>query len=130
MRKKALLLVAMLAGLTLLPLPGRGDAAGGPLTLYEKDRGSTFTLKPGGRLILYLRNPQSGGYNLKEVIFDMAVLKLVAHQKLPPKPSPRPLVGDFGQFFYEWEAVGNGSTDIRITISRPWEKRRQRNTGG
>jgi predicted secreted protein len=120
---KPWLALVILAGLMIMPPPGRGETAGGPLTLYEKDRGGSFTLKLGEKLLLYLRNPQSGGYNLKDVMFDKAVLKLVSHQKLPPKPSPRPVMGDFGQFFYEWEAMGTGVTDIRITISRPWEKK-------
>lgn len=120
---KLWLALVILAGLMIMPPPGRGDAGGGPLTLYEKDRGGTFTLKLGEKLFLYLRNLQSGGYNLKDVIFDKAVLKLASHKKLPPKPSPTPLMGDFGQFFYEWEAVGVGVTDIVITIQRPWERK-------
>jgi predicted secreted protein len=120
---KLWLALLILPGLLIMPPPGRGDAGGGPLTLYEKDRGGTFTLKPGEKLLLYLRNPQSGGYDLKDVTFDQAILKLVSHQKLPPKPSPTPLMGDFGQFFYEWEALRAGVTDILITISRPWEKK-------
>ncbi len=120
---KLWLALVILAGLMIMPPPGRGDAGGGPLTLYEKDRGGTFTLKPGDKLLLYLRNPQSGGYDLKDVTFDKAILKLAAHKKLPPKPRATPLMGDFGQFFYEWQAVGAGVTDIVITIYRPWEKK-------
>jgi len=99
------------------------SAASGPVTLQEKDRGGTATLQVGQKLLLYLRNPASGGYSTNPPVFDTAVLKLVSQKKVPPTPQKPPRAGDFGQLFHEWEAVAPGETDIIINIFRPWEKK-------
>ncbi len=99
------------------------QAALAPVVLQEKDRGSTITLQAGQKLLLYLRNPASGGYSVKPPIFNAAVLKLASQKKLAPEPRKPPRAGDFGQLFYEWEAVAQGQTDIIINIHRPWEKK-------
>ena len=99
-------------------------AAGpGPVTLQEKDRGRTVTLQVGQKLILYLRNPASGGYHTLPPIFATAVLKLLEEKKLAPEGRARPRAGDFGQFYYEWQAKKKGKTNITINIKRPWEKK-------
>jgi len=95
----------------------------GPVILQEKDRGRTVTLQEGQKLLLYLRNPASGGYNTNPPIFAAAVLKLASQDKIPPEPRKPPRAGDFGQLYYEWEAVARGETDIVINIFRPWEKK-------
>jgi predicted secreted protein len=99
------------------------SAAPGPVTLQEKDRGKTITLQVGEKLLLYLRNPGSGGYNTNPPIFNATVLELVSQKKMPRDPQKPPLPGDFGQFYYEWAAKGRGETDIIINIHRPWEKK-------
>jgi len=99
------------------------QAASGPVILHEKDRGRAVSLQVGQKLILYLRNPASGGYNTNPPEFDPVVLKLASQKKLPPEPQGPPRAGDFGQLFYEWEALGRGETDIIINIFRPWEKK-------
>ena len=108
--------------LTALFLAG-AQAASGPVMLQEKDRGRAVTLQVGQKLILYLRNPGSGGYTTNPPIFDSGVLKLASQKKLPPEPRKPARAGDFGQFYYEWEAVAPGETDIIINIFRPWEKK-------
>lgn len=117
------LTLIVLAGLVTLSPPAGVQAAPGAQTLYEKDRGRTVTLKLEDRLILHLRNPRSGGYETDTPLFDSSVLKLVSQKEVPPEASPGPRLGDFGKFFYEWEAVGSGETDIVINIHRPWEKK-------
>jgi hypothetical protein len=74
-------------------------------------------------LLLYLRNPASGGYNTNPPIFNAAILELAAQKKLPPNTRKLPLAGDFGQLCYEWQAKARGETDIIINIHRPWEKK-------
>lgn len=117
------MVLIMALGLVIVPpLPGR---AGDPEAqiLYEKDRGSTVTLKLGQRLRLYLRNPASGGYQTEPPIFAPGLLRLLAQKPIPPEPQPAPRMGDFGQLFYEWEAMGVGATDLVINIYRPLEKK-------
>jgi predicted secreted protein len=99
------------------------SASPAPVTLQEKDRGKTITLQVGEKLLLYLRNPGSGGYNTNPPIFNAAILELVSQKKMPRDPQKPPLPGDFGQFYYEWAAKGRGETDILINIHRPWEKK-------
>jgi len=112
------LLIFILAAWTLTA------AAAGPepQILQEKDRGRTVDLQVGQKLILYLRNPASGGYDTNPPIFHTAILELTDQKKLF-RNSQKPLVGDFGQLYYEWQAKAKGQTDIIINIHRPWEKK-------
>ncbi|MEW6657764.1 MAG: protease inhibitor I42 family protein [Thermodesulfobacteriota bacterium] len=113
----------ILAGFLAALFLGAALAAAGPVILHEKDRGHTFTMQVGEKLLLYLRNPGSGGYNTNPPVFDPAVLKLASQKKLPPESRKPPRAGDFGQLFYEWEAIAPGQTEIIINIYRPWEKK-------
>lgn len=113
----------ILAGLLATLFLTAAQADSGPVILQEKDRGRAVTLKVGQKLILNLRNPASGGYNTNPPIFATAILKMTSQKKLPPEPRKTPLAGDFGQLYYEWEAVAPGETDIIINIYRPWEKK-------
>lgn len=99
------------------------SAGPGPVILQEKDRGGTVNLQVGQKLLLYLRNPASGGYNTNPPTFNTAILELAALKKLPPDPQKPPRPGDFGQLYYEWQAKARGETDIIINIHRPWEKK-------
>ena len=113
----------ILAGLLAALFLAAAQAASGPVILHEKDRGRSVDLQVGQKLLLYLRNPASGGYNANPPVFDPAVLKLASQKKLPPESQKLPRAGDFGQLYYEWEAIGRGETDIIINIYRPWEKK-------
>ena len=99
------------------------QAAPASVVLQEKDRGRTVTLQVGQKLLLYLRDPASGGYSTNPPIFAAAVLKLASQKKLAPEPRKPPRAGDFGQLFYEWQAMAPGETEIIINIYRPWEKK-------
>jgi predicted secreted protein len=113
----------ILAGLLAALLITAAQAAPAPVILHEKDRGHNFTLQVGQKLILYLRNPASGGYNTNPPIFAPAVLELKDQKKLDRDPQKPPLPGDFGQLYYEWQAKAKGQTEIMIKIQRPWEKK-------
>lgn len=116
---KILIILAVLLAAWIMSAVAADPA---PLILHEKDRGRTIHLQLGQKLILYLRNPASGGYNTNPPIFSSAILKLVDQKKLPPNRQ-KPLAGDFGQLYYEWQAQAKGQTDIIINIHRPWEKK-------
>jgi predicted secreted protein len=113
----------ILAGLLAALWFGAAQAAPAPVILHEKDRGQSVDLQVGQKLLLYLRNPASGGYSTNPPIFDPAVLKLGPQKKLPPEPQKPPRAGDFGQLFYQWQAIAKGQTEIIINIYRPWEKK-------
>ena len=97
-------------------------AEAGPkaLILHEKDRGRTINLQVGQKLILNLRNPASGGYGVNRPTFNAAILKLLEQKTLAPK---KQMPGNFGQLYYEWQALAKGQTEISIYIKRPWEKK-------
>jgi predicted secreted protein len=118
-RRVFIILAILLATGTLMA----NSAGPGPVILQEKDRGGTVNLQVGQKLILYLRNPASGGYNTNPPIFHAAILELADQKKLPPNTRKPPLAGDFGQLYYEWQAKARGETDILINIHRPWEKK-------
>lgn len=98
------------------------EAAPAVQTLTEKDTGTSLTLKVGDRLVLDLRNPASGGYTNVSPLFDVKILKLVLTREIPPQPGPTPRLGDFGRIRLEFEAVGEGETEVVVQISRKWEK--------
>lgn len=98
------------------------QAAPAALTLTEKDSGRTLTLKVGETLVLNLRNPGSGGYNVLPPVYDGEILALLSRKDIPPEKRPQPLMGDFGRIEFTWEARQPGATEVTVNIARPWEK--------
>ena len=95
------------------------QAAPAALTLTEKDSGRTVTLKVGETLVLNLRNPASGGYNVLPPAFDDKILTFMYRRDLAPKKA---LPGDFGRLEFAWQARQAGDTEVTVNIARPWEK--------
>lgn len=98
------------------------QAAPAAITLTEKDSGRTLTLKVGETLVLNLRNPGSGGYNVLPPVYDGEILALLSRKDIPPEKRPQPLMGDFGRIEFTWEARQPGATEVTVNIARPWEK--------
>ncbi len=110
---------AALVALVLLCLPAL--AASGPgFTVTERDNGREYTVHPGERFTLNLRDPGDGGYSFLTPAYDGAVLKMVGEHRTPPGEPRR--MGDFGRMVYEFEAVQAGRTTLTVPIKRPWEK--------
>ncbi len=121
-RRRSRVAPFLMAGLLLmaLMLPATPvQAAPADLTLTEKDSGRTVTLKVGETLLLNLRNPGSGGYQVLPPVYDGEVLTLRGRRDLPPTQS-RP--GDFGRIEFVWQARQAGDTEVTVNIARPWEK--------
>jgi len=89
------------------------------VTLTEMDSGRTVTMKVGERLLLNLRNPGAGGYNVLPPVFNTAILTFLSRRDLPPK---QPRTGDFGRLEFTWQARQPGETEVTVNIARPWEK--------
>jgi len=115
----------VLAGLALalLWLAGGPVQAAGPLTITEKDTGRTFTVTVGQKLVVDLRNPGSGGYDVLAPEYDTQILKLLG-QRRQPRKDPR-WMGDFGRVVFEFEVLKAGQTDLVVPIKRSWEKQRE-----
>ncbi|MCL4501090.1 MAG: protease inhibitor I42 family protein [Deltaproteobacteria bacterium] len=112
----------LMAGFLLMTLilpaaPLQAGSAG--RTLTEADNGKTLTLKVGEKLILDLRNPGSGGYNVLPPVYDDKILTLLSRRDMPPKKS---MPGDFGRIEFVWQARQAGDTEVTVNIARPWEK--------
>jgi predicted secreted protein len=107
------------AALVFLCLPAL--AASGPgLTVTERDNGREYTVHPGERFTLNLRDPGDGGYSFLTPAYDGAVLNMVGEHRTAPSEPRR--MGDFGRMVYEFEAVKAGQTVLTVPIKRPWEK--------
>ena len=106
--------------LTALMLPAAPVQAG-PVahTLTEKDSGRTVTMKVGETLVLDLRNPASGGYNVLPPAFDDKILTFMYRRDLAPQKA---LPGDFGRLEFAWQGRQAGDTEVTVNIARPWEK--------
>ena len=76
-------------------------------------------MKVGETLLLNLRNPGSGGYNVLPPVYDGEILTLLSRRDLPPTQS-RP--GDFGRIELVWQARQPGEAEVTVNIARPWEK--------
>lgn len=112
----------MLAVLCLAALlwPSTGWTQGQPVVITQKDKGRTFTVKVGQKLVVDLRHPGDGGYDVLSPKYDGKVLKLLG-QRRKPRKDPR-LMGDFGRVIYEFTGLKAGQTDLVIPIKRHWEK--------
>ncbi len=89
------------------------------LSLTEADTGRTVTLKVGEKLLLNLRNPGSGGYNVLPPVYDGELLTLLSRREVPPTKTK---LGFFGRIEFVWQARQAGDTEVTINIARPWEK--------
>jgi len=108
-------LICLLVLALSLPSPLQADHR----TLTEIDSGQTVTLQVGEKLVLSLRNPGSGGYDVLSPVFDDQVLTLLSRRDIPPNRT-RP--GWFGRIEFTWEARRPGETGVTVNIARPWEK--------
>lgn len=113
-----LLLAGFLSMALMLPA-APVQAVPAALTLTEADSGRTVTLKVGETLLLNLRNPGGGGYNVLPPVYDGEILTLLSRRDIPPAKS---MPGDFGRIEFVWQARQAGDTEVTVNIARPWEK--------
>ena len=90
------------------------------VNLTEKDSGKTLTLSKDGEFTLTLRNNTDGGYRMDKEQYDTTILRLEKHIEIPPPANSG--LGAPGQVTWQFVAIKNGATKLKITASRPWTK--------
>jgi predicted secreted protein len=98
----------------------RGKTPNQGLVANEKSMGSPFDVPIGKSFYVEMRNPGSGGYQIKEPEFDQNILQMREKKSIPP-PENTKRAGDFGRVIYIFKAIATGSTDVVFRIYRTWE---------
>lgn len=111
------MLAALVAGLLVA---GCGGGEPGQLDLSAADNGGVIGASAGQRIILTLESNASTGYqwNLAEEP-DADVLAFVSSKYVEPEDGE--VVGAPGKEVWEWDAVAEGSTVLRLEYVRPFE---------
>lgn len=84
-------------------------------TTLEVQVGETFEVK-------LCSNPTTGfQWSENAQISDAVILKQESHKFIGPESEPPPAVGTPGQEVWTFKALEQGSADIYLEYSRPWE---------
>jgi predicted secreted protein len=120
--KLAHIVIAMLFSPGFLAITGcpKTTSQAQMINLTEKDSAKTLTLSKDQEFTLTLRNNTDGGYRMDKEQYDSTVLKLEKHTESPPPANSG--LGAPGQVIWQFIAIKNGTTTLKITASRPWTK--------
>ena len=115
----ALLLAALLLG-TLTGGCGADPDSPGAVDLSAADNGGTVGATTGEQVVLTLESNASTGYSWRLADEpDQDVLAFVSSEYVAPQDGD--LVGAAGAEVWTWNAVGEGSTVLRLEYVRPFE---------
>jgi inhibitor of cysteine peptidase len=97
-------------------------ACAGPsqVKIDESANGTAVSLRAGQTLIVTLKSNPTTGYEWQVDHVDESVVQ-PTKQEFQPASDPNRL-GAPGQTVHEFQAVGAGTTDLRLVYVRPWEK--------
>ena len=90
-----------------------------PYHLTENDNGKELKLHPGDQVRITLRGNPSTGYQWELTDWNEQILTMTTE---PSYTQDSPAIGSGGEFVFEFQAVMNGHTDLRLVYRRPWEK--------
>ena len=88
--------------------------------LTDATLGKTITVHIGTTVILKLANQPDGGYIPDSIKYNEVILRLVKHVQMSPAANSR--LGQPGKALWEFTALRTGSSLIKVTASRPWNK--------
>ncbi len=108
-----ILLLASLLGLLAACGPKQSN-------LTESNDGQTSTIKVGGKVVVELDANPSTGYTWEVAELDTSILKQVGETEYKSS-SPNPMPGSGGTQTLRFEAVGPGTTTVKLVYHRPWE---------
>lgn len=86
----------------------------------ESADGTTVNLRAGQRLIVTLKSNPTTGYDWQVAEVDEDIAQPTKQEFLPASDPER--LGAPGQTVHQFEAVGAGTTDLRLVYVRPWEE--------
>ena len=95
------------------------------VTVKESVNGSTVTIGTGDRLRVELPSNPSTGYSWQTMELNSWVLARTKRPVYTPDwvvgADRQRMVGSGGKLTLEYEAIGAGTSPVRIAYSRPWE---------
>jgi predicted secreted protein len=83
------------------------------------ENGKTIAAAQGQTLMLTLGNPGDGGYAFDAPQYNPMVLSLTKHTHIAPTSNA---LGDSGKDTWEFKALNNGNSTLRITATRSFDK--------
>ena len=120
--------IALLTGIVTLAvvtvcavIPVRVYGPGRKIWLTDSSSGKTTRIKKGTLVMLEIANQPDGGYVLDSIKYNKVILRLIKHtQKSPPANST---LGHSGKALWEFIALKAGMSVIKVTASRPWNRK-------
>lgn len=112
-----ILLISTLAGCG--PAAASLTAESG-IQLSAADSGRTVTMKVGDHLVVELDANPSTGYTWEIGEADSSIIKQVGETEYK-SASATPMPGQGGTQVLRFQAVGSGSTTLKLIYHRPWE---------
>jgi predicted secreted protein len=87
--------------------------------LTDLDNGSIVNLNVNDNVQLVLNNPGDGGYRFDDLVYNKTYFWPLVLEY--PIESDGKLVGNFGQTGWIFSAEKSGTTNLKVTITRPWD---------
>ena len=95
------------------------------VTVTESENGSTVNIGTGDRLRVELPSNPSTGYSWQTMELNSWVLARTKRPEFTPDwvvgADRQRMVGSGGKLTLEYEAIGAGTSPVKIAYSRPWE---------
>ncbi len=111
------LILAALAG---CDLRSAAPSTGTGIQLGSSDSGHAITMKTGDQFLVELDANPTTGFTWEVAESDPAILKQIGETEYK-SASSTPLAGQGGTQVLRFEAVGSGSTTLKLIYHRPWE---------
>jgi len=92
------------------------SSSGLTVQLNAADSNKTINIVNGERILITLVNPGDGGFSFDNWQYNSSVLKLVSHTHNTPANSDK--IGDFGSDTWQFSALANGTSAMKITATR------------
>ena len=91
------------------------------IRLTDNSSGKTFKIRRGSTIILKLTFQPDGGYMTDSISYNKSKLRLIRHNQ---RPAPlNSTLGHSGRAFWKFSAFKPGKSDIKLTATRPWNKK-------